>query len=114
MANLANQEKKYIDIQVINGGWNLDAGNQPIYTSDVMSVGQDIKDSILESGLARELQGERNIAKRSEVLTKIELLTERDNRIVPGSASCIEEDVNRYFLTATTKEYGAISSRINL
>lgn len=107
-------DKKYIDIQVINGGWNLDAGNQPIYTSDVMSIGQDIKDSILESGLARELQGERNIAKRAEVLTKIELLTESDNRIVPGSASCIEEDVNRYFLTATTKEYGAISSRINL
>ncbi len=114
MADTSLNTKKYIDIQVINGGWDLDAGNQPIYTSDVMSIGQDVKDALLESGLARELQGERNSAKRAEVLTRIELLTEEDERIVPGSASCIEEDFNRYFLTAITKEYGAISSRINL
>lgn len=107
-------DKKYIDIQVIAGGWNLDAGNQPIYTSDVISIGQDIKHRILESGLPRELQGQRNSAKRADVLTRIELVTEQDERIVPGSASCIEETVNRYFLTATTKEYGNISSRINL
>lgn len=107
-------DKQYIDIKVTNGGWDFDAGNQPIYTSDVMSIGQDIKHSILESGLARELQGERNPAKRAEVLTKIEILTESDERIVPGSASCTEEAFNRYFLTATTKEYGDISSRINL
>ncbi|WP_153446918.1 DUF2590 family protein [Vibrio algicola] len=107
-------DKKYIDIQVSLGGWDLDAGNQPIYTNDVFSIAQDIKHRILESGLARELQGERNNAKRATVLTKIEMLTESDDRIVPGTASCIEENVNRYFLTAVTKEYGAIGSRINL
>lgn len=112
---MANQlEKKYIDIQVTNGGWDLDAGNQPLYTNNVFSIAQDIKHSILESGYARELQGERNSTKRSTVLTKIEMLTESDERIVPGSASCTEESANRYFLTAITKEYGAINSRINL
>ncbi|EHI52633.1 DUF2590 family protein, partial [Aeromonas salmonicida] len=46
---------KYIDILVVNGAWQLDAGGQPRTTQDRHSIGQDIKHRIMESGLARKL-----------------------------------------------------------
>ncbi|MCX4043066.1 DUF2590 family protein, partial [Aeromonas hydrophila] len=53
-------EPKYIDILVVNGAWQLDAGGQPRTTQDRHSIGQDIKHRIMESGLARKLIGERS------------------------------------------------------
>ena len=46
-------DKKYIDIKVVDGGWDIDAGQQPQECSDLYSIAQDIKHSIMESGLAR-------------------------------------------------------------
>ena len=48
-------EPKYIDILVVNGAWQLDAGGQPRTTQDRHSIGQDIKHRIMESGLASKL-----------------------------------------------------------
>lgn len=105
--------EQYIDLLVQDGGIDLDAGKQPVLTSDRISIGQDIKHSILESGLARELQGERDSGTRNYTLTKIEMLAEEDQRIVPGSATATEQESQArnnldVLLTATTYEYGDI------
>ncbi|WP_019615088.1 DUF2590 family protein [Psychromonas ossibalaenae] len=99
-------DKKYIDLQVMNGGWEIDAGQQPLECSDLYSISQDIKHAIMESGLARELIGERNPALRADVLVQIEQLTELDIRITPGSATATERQAGEIILTADAYEYG--------
>lgn len=105
-------DKQQVDILVVGGGWIIDAGHQPQLTNNRWSIGQDIKHAIMESGLARELQGERSVAYRCDVMTRIELLTEQDNRIKAGTARCIEETQRRYLLTAETKDFGVINARM--
>lgn len=61
MSEPITHEPKYIDLLVVNGAWQLDAGGQPRYTQDRHSIGQDIKHRIMESGLARKLIGERSL-----------------------------------------------------
>lgn len=101
-------EKKYIDIKVVDGGWQLDAGQQPTQCSDLFSIAQDIKHSILASGLTRELIAERNPALRDDVLVQIEQLTEQDSRIIPGTATVTELSVGEIILTADAYEYGTV------
>lgn len=99
-------DKQYIDIKVIDGGWQMDAGQQPTECSDLYSIAQDVKHLIMESGLLRELQGERHVALRSDVLVQIEQLTETDIRIIPGSATATEIKPGEITLTAETYEFG--------
>ena len=99
-------DKKYIDIKVVDGGWDIDAGQQPQECSDLYSVAQDIKHSIMESGLARELIAERSPVLRSDVLIQIEQLAEQDIRIIPGTATATEAEAGDITLTAETYEYG--------
>ncbi|MCS3456255.1 hypothetical protein M2366_002341 [Aeromonas sp. BIGb0405] len=101
-------EPKYIDILVNDGAWLLDAGGQPRYTQNRHSIGQDIKHRIMESGLARKLIGERSPTLRADVLTEIELLVERDERLVPGTIFINEEAADRVLVTATTYEFGPL------
>ncbi|MBB1272524.1 DUF2590 family protein [Psychromonas sp. SR45-3] len=101
-------DKKYIDIKVVDGGWDIDAGQQPQECSDLYSIAQDIKHSIMESGLARELIAERNAALRSDVLVQIEQLAEQDVRIIPGSATATELTAGQITLTAEAYEFGEL------
>ncbi|PFG55749.1 uncharacterized protein DUF2590 [Vibrio sp. ES.051] len=101
-----SENKKYIDIRVNDGGWEMDAGQQPTECSDLYSIAQDIKHSIMESGLVRQLVAERNPALRADVLVQIEQLSELDVRIIPGSATAAEPEVGVITLTAITYEYG--------
>lgn len=102
------QDKKYIDIKVVDGGWDIDAGQQPQECSDLYSIAQDIKHSIMESGLARELIAERNAALRSDVLVQIEQLAEQDVRIIPGTATATELTAGQITLTAEAYEFGEL------
>ena len=95
-----------LNIKVIDGGWQMDAGQQPTECSDLYSIAQDVKHLIMESGLLRELQGERHVALRSDVLVQIEQLTETDIRIIPGSATATEIKHGEITLTAETYEFG--------
>ncbi|MEL3921959.1 DUF2590 family protein [Aeromonas enteropelogenes] len=106
MSEPLNREPKYIDILVVNGAWQLDAGGQPRYTQDRHSIGQDIKHRIMESGLARKLIGERSPTLRADVMTEIELLVENDERLVPGTIVIREEAPERVLVTASTYEFG--------
>lgn len=83
-------DKSYIDIHVVDGGWHIDDGGQPELCSDEYSIAQDIKHSIMESGLARQLVAERNPIVRADVLLQMEQKAELDSRLVPGSASVTE------------------------
>lgn len=102
------QEPKYIDILVIDGAWQLDAGGQPRMTQDRHSIGQDIKHRIMESGLARKLIGERSPTLRADVMTEIELLVENDERLIPGTIVISEEAPDRILVTARTYEFGSL------
>ena len=99
-------DPKYIDILVVNGAWQLDAGGQPRMTQDRHSIGQDIKHRIMESGLARKLIGERSPTLRADVMTEIELQVENDVRLIPGTIVIIEEAPDRILVTARTYEFG--------
>ncbi|ENC6422544.1 DUF2590 family protein [Aeromonas veronii] len=106
MSEPQNPEPKYIDILVVNGAWQLDAGGQPRYTQDRHCIGQDIKHRIMESGLARKLIGERSPTLRADVMTEIELLVENDERLIPGTIVISEEDIERVLVTARIYEFG--------
>ncbi|SHO57897.1 DUF2590 family protein [Vibrio quintilis] len=107
-------DKKYIDIKIVDGSWDIDPGQQPDYCSDAYSIAQDVKHAIMESGLARELQAERNPALRADVLIRIEQTAESDDRIIPGSASAQEQSSGLIYLTATAYEFGDISTEVSV
>jgi len=99
---------KFVDIKVVDGGWDIDAGKQPLSCSDLYSIAQDVKHAIMESGLMRELIAERNPTLRNDVLIQIEQLAEDDIRIIPGTATVTELDPSQILLTADAYEYGPI------
>ncbi|HAS6319036.1 DUF2590 family protein [Vibrio rotiferianus] len=94
-------DKRYIDIKVIDGGWELDAGSQPTQCSDLYSIAQDVKHAIMESGLARKLAAERNAILRADVLLQIEQKAEMDTRVIPGTASAVETTPGTIALSAS-------------
>ena len=98
-------DKSYIDIKVIDGGWQMDAGQQPNECSDLYSIAQDIKHAIMEAGFARLLIGQRSPALRADVLVQIEQKAESDVRIIPGSATARESEPGEISLTANAYDY---------
>ncbi|MBY8075253.1 DUF2590 family protein [Vibrio fluvialis] len=98
-------DKRYIDIKVVEGGWELDSGAQPTQCSDLYSIAQDIKHSIMESGLARKLSAERNGILRADILLQIEQKAEADARVIPGSATAVEAGAGNVLLTAYAYGY---------
>lgn len=104
----------YIDLLIENGDFVLNAGNEPELCNNRKSIGQDIVHSILESGLVTQLIAERSPTMRADIFTQLELLIESDERIVPGTAAISEESQVRLWVTATTYDFGPISSRVDL
>lgn len=98
----------YVDLKIVDGAWNMDAGQQAELCDDVYSIAQDVKHSIMESGLARELVGERNAALRADVLVQIEQKAELDTRIIPGTATATELDAGEITLSAQVYEFGDV------
>ena len=107
MLDKTMSNKKYVDIKVIDGGWDMDAGQQPTQCNDLYSIAQDVKHSIMESGLLRQLQAERSPVLRSDINIQIEQLAESDLRIVPGSATVTEVSASELTLIAETTEFGS-------
>lgn len=98
----------YTDILVEDGGWLIDSGGQPRLTAGRPSIGQDIQHLIMESGLARRLLAERSATLRADVMTEIELLVERDVRLIPGTVAVIEQAVGLIRVTAATYDFGPL------
>jgi hypothetical protein len=106
-------DKQYIDIKVVDGGWEIDAGGQPATCSDAYSIAQDIKHSMMESGLARALVAERNPILRADILLQVEQTAEQDERIIPGTASVSETDIGKIGLTAEAYQYSEIKTEVS-
>lgn len=104
----------YIDLLIENGNFVLNTGNEPELCNNRKSIGQDIIHSIMESGLATELIAERSPTIRADIFTRLELLIEDDERIVPGTVSISEESRARLWITANTYDFGAISAQVDL
>jgi len=99
--------QQYVDIKVVDGGWEIDAGQQPTICDGLYSIAQDIKHAMMESGLLVGLVAERSPTRREDALIQMEQLIESDVRIIPGSAIVTEVSIGEIMLTADTYEYGS-------
>ncbi|WP_449549587.1 DUF2590 family protein [Lelliottia nimipressuralis] len=104
----------YIDLLIENGNFVLNTGKEPELCNNRKSIGQDIIHSILESGLATQLIGERSPTLRADIFTQLELMIEGDERIVPGTVEVSEESQKRLWVTASTYDFGGISAQVDL
>lgn len=104
----------FIDLLIQNGDFVLNTGSEPELCNNRKSIGQDIIHSIIESGLATQLIGERSQTLRADIFTRMELLIEDDERIVPGTVEISEESQKRLWITASTYEFGGISAQVDL
>lgn len=107
-------ELLYIDLLIEGRDIVLNSGNEPTLCSNNKSIGQDIVHSILESGLSTELVAERSPTMRGDILTRLELLIETDERIEPGSVVITEESLKLLWITARTWNFGPIQTQVVL
>ncbi|AIK80240.1 DUF2590 family protein [Klebsiella pneumoniae] len=104
----------YIDLLITNDDFVLNTGNEPVLCNNRQSIGQDVIHSITESGLATELIAERSPTLRGDIFTRMELLIEDDERLIPGTVSITEETLSRLWVTADTYDFGPLSLRVDL
>lgn len=107
-------ESLYIDLLIQGGDFVLNTGYEPELCNNRKSIGQDIIHSIIESGLATELIAERSPTMRADIFTRMELLIEDDERIIPGTVEINEESQKRLWVTASTYDFGTLSYQVDL
>ncbi|WP_058959482.1 DUF2590 family protein [Type-E symbiont of Plautia stali] len=107
-------ELLYIDLLIENGDFVLNTGSEPVTCNNRKSIQQDIAHAILESGLLTEMIAERSPTLRADILTRIELLIEDDERIIPGTVELTEESISRLWVTASTYDFGGISYGVDV
>ncbi|MBH0074639.1 DUF2590 family protein [Pseudoalteromonas sp. SWYJ118] len=100
----------HIDLAVEDNDFVLNDSLTPSTLSKSNVVAQDIKHRILESGLLIKLIGLRNKNGIAPILTELELLTEQDNRIKPGTIKVYRNDDGTLSITAQTRQYGSLQS----
>lgn len=103
-------DKLYLDLLITNEDLTLDGGNVPRICDNRISIAQDIKHAILESGLATSLIAERSRILRRDIILQIILLVEEDVRLIPGTIFITEESLGRLRLTAETYDFGKIDN----
>lgn len=103
------QDSKYIDILITGEDITLDSGRMPLLCDNRVSIAQDIKHALLESGLVTALIGERSQIARKDLILQMVLLIEDDERLVPGTIRILEQASDRLLITADTVEFGEIS-----
>lgn len=104
-----NQEPKYLDLRITEGDFTLSSGNEPLLCDNRVSIAQDCVHRIIESGLVKLLIAERSPVLRADLLLQMELLTETDPRIVPGTVQITDDTLGNYFITADTYDFGPLS-----
>ncbi|HDR1127422.1 TPA: DUF2590 family protein [Pasteurella multocida] len=103
-------KKLYFDLLIKGEDITLDSGNQPVICDNRVSIAQDIKHALIESGLATLLIAERRRILRRDIILQMILIVEEDRRLVPGTIFIDEEDQGRLRLTAETYEFGKIEN----
>jgi hypothetical protein len=107
-------ELLYIDLLIENGNFVLNTGREPVTCNNRKSIQQDIAHAIIESGLMTEMIAERSPTLRADILTRLELLVEDDERIIPGTIELTEESLSRLWVTASTYEFGGLSYGVDI
>lgn len=102
-------EKHYIDLFISGEDLTLDSGSVPMLCDNRVSIAQDIKHALLESGLVTALIGERSQIARKDIILQMVLLIEEDERLVPGTIRISEQSLDRLLITADTVEFGEIN-----
>ncbi|MCT8824382.1 DUF2590 family protein [Glaesserella parasuis] len=105
------EEKLYIDLLITNENISLDVGNMPRLCDNRVSIAQDIKHALLESGLVTALIAERSTLARKDIILQMTLLIEDDERLIPGTIRITEQSLERLFITAETVEFGSIDTQ---
>ncbi|WP_092510875.1 DUF2590 family protein [Xenorhabdus mauleonii] len=100
---------KYIDLLISERDFTLNSGNEPLFCNNRTSIGQDCVHAIIESGLATNLIAERSPTLRADIHTRIVILVENDERIIPGTVSINEESPTKLWITAETYDFGHIN-----
>lgn len=95
-----------IDLSIINNDLSLDAALTPLQLTKTQVIGQDIKHRILESGLLVRLVGLRNTNAIAMILTEIELVVEKDERITPGTIEVSRTELGQISVKAQTLNKG--------
>ncbi|SUT96051.1 Protein of uncharacterised function (DUF2590) [Actinobacillus lignieresii] len=103
-------EKLYLDLLITDGDITLDSGNIPTICDNRVSIAQDIKHALMESGLVTALIAERSPVLRSDIFLQMILLAEEDERLVPGTIAIEEEKLGKLWLTAETVDFGQIDA----
>ncbi len=103
-------KKLYFDLLIKGEDITLDSGSQPVICDNRVSIAQDIKHALIESGLATLLIAERSRILRRDIILQMILIVEEDRRLVPGTIFIDEEDQGRLRLTAETYEFGKIEN----
>lgn len=103
-------EKLYLDLLITDGDITLDSGNTPTICDNRVSIAQDIKHALMESGLVTALIAERSPVLRSDIFLQMILLAEEDERLVPGTIAIEEEKLGKLWLTAETVDFGQIDA----
>jgi len=102
----------YIDLLITGRDFTLNAGNEPELCNNRMSVAQDIKHAIMESGLATQLVAERSPTLRADIFMQIGMLAEDDVRIIPATVQVTEQSSGHLLVTADTYDFGPIATGI--
>lgn len=105
-------EPLYIDLKIINGDFVLDSGNEPILCDNRVSISQDVVHRIIDAGLVKELIAERSPVLRRDILLRMELLTEEDIRLVPGTIVISDNGHGQFLIEADTYDFGRIEGAL--
>lgn len=101
-------EPLYLDIFITDRDLTLDAGKMPTRCANRLSIAQDIKHMLLESGLPTALIGERSPIMRDDIMLQMVLLIEDDERIEAGTVHIQEVDLETLIIYADTVDFGKL------
>lgn len=86
----------------------LNSGNEPTLCHNRISIGQDTKHAIIESGLVNELIAERSPVLRADIMMRMELLIESDDRLIPGTVNITDDGKGNYHIDVDTYDFGPL------
>ena len=98
------------DLKLLDGDIAFGPEDEPLFLSGVDVIAQDIRNRLLESGLAADLVGDD--AGAGVVLARIADTVELDSRIKPGSANAVETAPGTVTVTARTMDGAVIAETV--
>jgi len=107
-------ETHHVDILIEDDDIALDVAGGVLYVERAVSIAQDLKHAIRESGFLSAMIAERDKELRAYYEQQILLLVEEDTRIVPGSVTftlttpTFPDSRGIWQLLADTYQYGQI------